>query len=107
MEDIKRFADKKSDASFLNMVFTKDEQEYCLAGAKPERHLSARWCAKEAAVKALSGLGLTPPEYNKIEIVMANGAPAIKIGGLDDLESSVSMSHCQDKAMAVVIINRK
>jgi phosphopantetheine--protein transferase-like protein len=110
MEDTERFVEKAGDAAFLDRVYTRAEQEYCLRKPRPELHLAARWCAKEAVVKALAGLGIGSVGYGKIEISnRADGSPAAAI---DDprcagLELSVSLSHSAASAMAVAIISRK
>lgn len=66
IEDIERFKGKSQD--FLNRVFTFHELEYCLKFSKPESHLAARFCAKEAVVKALTALDIEGVSYNEIEV---------------------------------------
>ena len=39
---------------FLRRVFSSEEREYCFEQVFPERHLAARFCAKEASYKAIS-----------------------------------------------------
>src|SRR5437016_843460 len=43
---------------FLDRIFTKREQEYCLKHKMSSRHFAGRFAAKEAVVKAL-GTGIT------------------------------------------------
>ena len=57
IEDIERFKGKSEE--FLHRVFTDLELEYCLKFSKPESHLAARFCAKEAVVKALKALEIS------------------------------------------------
>lgn len=109
IEDISRFSDKtpEKDAAFLNRIFTQKELEYCFGYKNPAPHLAARYCAKEAVVKAVSELYDKTVSYNKIEILNNNkGAPFINIY-IEDLKKykfSVSLSHEKDKAAAFIIV---
>jgi holo-[acyl-carrier protein] synthase len=44
----------KDGENLLDELFTKREQSYCRSKRYPERHLAARFAAKEAMFKALS-----------------------------------------------------
>lgn len=109
IEDISRFKNKtlEKDLKFLQRIFTKNELDYCFKNKNKEAHLCARFCAKEAVIKALSGLYDKNVSYNKIEILKhPNGAPYINIL-VDELKKynfSLSLSHEKDKAIAFVII---
>ena len=46
----------ENDFHFLNKIYTENELDYCFSNAQPARHLAARFCAKEAVVKALSNI---------------------------------------------------
>lgn len=103
IEDINRFVGKSE--AFLNRVFTPLELEYCMKYAKPESHLAARFCAKEAVVKALTALNILNVLYNEIEVFHNdNQCPQIRI--LKNLEKEVvfqvSLSHDRAKAIAFV-----
>lgn len=103
IEDIERFKDK-SDA-FIKRVFTDEERDYCLKYSKPESHFAARFCAKEAVIKALTALGITDISYNEIEVFHnENMCPQIRI--LKNLDKKVkfqlSLSHDRSKAIAFV-----
>lgn len=103
IEKIDRFKKYLNDSSFLEGIFTKKELSYCFSKAHPEQHLCARFCAKEACVKALK---CSFEEFNKIEILNnKDGSPYLKI--LDEKYKNyifkVSMSHTKDFANAVVI----
>lgn len=110
IEDISRFQDKtlEKDLKFLKRIFTKNELDYCFKNTNPAPHLTARFCAKEATVKALSNLYPKTIGYSKIEILKnENGSPYINIL-IDELKKynfSLSISHEKDKAIAFVIIN--
>ena len=107
IEDISRF--KNKDNKFLERIFTKNELDYCLKNLNPEKNLCARFCAKEATIKALTNLYDKAVPYNKIEILKKeNNAPYINIL-IEDLKKhsfSLSISHEKEKAIAFVIINK-
>ena len=64
-KDIERFKGKSE--AFLNRVFTPLELEYCNKFNHQESHLAARFCAKEAVVKALTALEILNISYNEID----------------------------------------
>jgi len=109
IEDISRFENKtlEKDPKFLFRIFSQREITYCLKDCNSSRHFAARFCAKEAAIKAICALTDKKIPYNKIEILnKGNGVPYINI--LDeefkDYKFLVSMSHEKDKAIAIVTI---
>lgn len=104
IEDILRFENKNQ--KFLDRIFTKNELEYCLKSKNQAQHLAARYCAKEAVVKALSNVYDKTIPYNKIEILKnANGSVYVNIliDELKKLDFSLSISHEKQKAIAFVI----
>ena len=109
IEDISRFQDKtlENDSKFLSRIFTKNELDYCFKNSNPAPHLTARFCAKEAVVKALSNLCNNTIGYSKIEILKnKNGSVYINIL-IDELKKynfSLSISHEKDKAIAFVVV---
>lgn len=107
IEDISRFKNKPQE--FLDRLYTQNEQEYCFSKPSPESHFAVRFCAKEAAIKALNSMGIRHPRLNRIEIYHdENQCPKIKLeGGLyNNLSVEVSLSHDKTKAIAFVIINK-
>lgn len=71
---LQRAIDRTGQA-FLDRIFTKREQAYCLAKRDPIPSLANRFCAKEAMAKA-SGLGIA--RLGLTEVSVANrddGAP--------------------------------
>jgi holo-[acyl-carrier protein] synthase len=87
----------------VNRLFAESEIHACSESARPARHLAARFCAKEAAVKALSlkrvplkdlvvegGFGVAP----KLTLASAHG---------DLGEVHVSLTHERGLAAAVVM----
>ena len=108
IEDTSRFENKSQN--FLDRVYTKAEQEYCLSKKLPAKHLAVRFCAKEAVIKALSGLGLEHPHYKQIEIYHnENHVPQVRLLNKIDnkLTFQVSLSHDRSKAIAFVTIEKQ
>ncbi len=103
IEDIERF--KNKSAEFINRVFTDLEKEYCNKFSNPESHFAARFCAKEAVIKALTALDIKGVQLNEIEVFHnENMCPQIRI--LKDLNKNInfqlSLSHDRSKAIAFV-----
>lgn len=103
IEDINRFKGKSTE--FLDRVFTDVEKDYCLKFSKPESHFAARFCAKEAVIKALTALNIKNTALNEIEIFHnENKCPQVRI--LKQLEKEInfelSLSHDRSKAIAFV-----
>ena len=111
IEDVSRFLNKdlEKDSNFLFRIFTKKELDYCFSNRFPSPHLTARFCAKEAVVKAVSNIYDGVLSYNKIEILKnEKGAPYINIleEELKQYRFSLSISHEKDKAIAFVVIEK-
>lgn len=105
IEDISRFRDKNIE--FLKKIFTSNELDYCFKNKNYEQHLCARFCAKEAVIKALSALTGKKPAFLEIEIFKKNnGAPYINIlsNEFKNYEFLLSISHEKDKAVAFVVV---
>ncbi len=106
IEDIERFKGKSQE--FIERIFTPVEIDYCMKYSNPESHLAARFCAKEAVIKALSALNIKDVYLNEIEVFHnENKCPQIRI--LKTLERNVnfdlSLSHEHSKAIAFVVAN--
>jgi holo-[acyl-carrier protein] synthase len=90
---------------FLNKIFTKRELEYCKnrrAIRFPE--LAARFAAKEAYSKAI-GTGLQGIRWKDIEVINEkSGKPRMCIRNKFHKNISVSLSHSNDYATAVVLV---
>ena len=102
IESIARFRNLpyKENKTFYGKVFTKKEILYCLAKADPYPHFAARFCAKEAGLKALGRAA----DLKNIEIIYKSGAPRLSIKGRRDLKIFASLSHAKDWALAFVIL---
>lgn len=102
-EVIERYGER-----FLQRVFTPGELDDCRGNMAS---LAARFAAKEAASKAL-GTGIGPVAWREIEVVRGperqpllhlHGAAATRAAVLGLQEWSVSLSHTQSVAMAMVV----
>lgn len=92
---------------FLNRAFTKKEIDYCFSKKEHAHHLAARYCGKEAVVKALNSMGKPSPDYKKVEILNNElGIPLVNISdeGYKNLKVHLSLSHCEDKAIAFAVV---
>ncbi|OGO16666.1 MAG: holo-[acyl-carrier-protein] synthase [Chloroflexi bacterium RBG_16_48_7] len=93
---------------FLDRVYSKTELAQC---EKRLPSLAARFAAKEAVIKAL-GSGFIESGWKDIEILSRqDGSPYIKLHGnvlekanlLGLRDFSVSLSHCKDYAIAMLV----
>lgn len=104
---IKRFSsamDKWGD-KITSRLFTSKELDYCNSKKHPATHLAARFAAKEALYKALSGVRDAPVKFNNMEVLNdSSGKPSMKVEGVEDLEILVTMSHEKEFATSTVII---
>lgn len=101
------------DSGFRELVFSKDEMNYCDSKASRFQHYAARFAAKEAFLKAIGrgwGSGLF---LHEIEVVNeANGKPGLRLSGETEKELAplgirvihVSLSHLKSMATAIVIL---
>lgn len=92
-------------------LFTLAERTYCAQQPAPVLHLAARFCAKEAVVKALAIDGFDPLE---IEVVTPAPAPAILLHGDVAVRAhslgmriSISLTHLDSIAVAVAVAQRR
>ncbi len=112
IEEIERFAkyDTKNNP-FVLRIYTKDEIEYCFSSSSPASRLAARYCAKEACLKAVCSFGYEAVSYADFEVChVKNGAPEVRI--LNELlsekvELKISLSHSKTNAICYAIANRK
>ncbi len=109
IENIDRFTGSGfvRNSALVNRIFTQREQEYCFSKKTAAPYLTARYCGKEAIVKALASIGGANVNYGDIEIInKKDGMPVVRIDkeGFRDLEIHLSLSHCEDKAIAFAIV---
>lgn len=97
---------------FLDRVFTEKEIEYCESKkAQKYQHYAARFAAKEATFKAISGLlnDKYSVGWKDIEVVNdEQGRPNINLYGVRQQEKieniDISISHCKSYAVAYVVV---
>jgi len=107
MELIPRFSklNREKSGVFLSHIFTEKELIYCFSRKMPAQHLAVRFAAKEAIIKAISSLSKKTLVLNEIEIVKkSNGYPEIN---LNNYNIRISLSHCDNKAIAFVVVEKK
>lgn len=96
IENISRFKQLpfSSNQEFYKKIFTPKEIEYCLSKAEPYQHFAARFCAKEAFIKANNE---TITDIASIEITSNKGKPELYYKGKI---FPISLSHDKDQAIA-------
>ncbi len=107
--EIKRIKRLIKNKNFLYRIFDEEEIFYCEKKSRKHEHYAARFAAKEAVWKALSG------EYkialkNIVVRNITNGKPVIvlkntNIKKLKNLKIEVSLSHTKEYAVSVAMIN--
>lgn len=110
IEKISRFEDKLQNQIFLNEIFTAKEQEYCLSKGRPAQHFAARFCGKEAVVKALHSADIKGIYYKDIEITNdQDGIPNVFVSKLssENIKIKITLSHCKDYATANAMVIRE
>ena len=100
---------------FLHRVFTPGEIEYCQSMKFPERHLAARFAAKEAVSKAFgTGIGKTMG-WKDIDVHREpSGQPFLVFhGGAEQLAEErriaralLTLSHTEHHAVAMVVLEQ-
>lgn len=98
---------------FLDRIFTKAEQAYCLRKRNAAESLAARFAAKEAGAKAL-GTGISQGvNWLEIEVVREpGGRPALVFHGraterakrMNVHNIALSLTHSNSTAMASVVL---
>ena len=110
IERIERALERRPNLA--RRLFTEGELAFCMSKARPARHLAARFCAKEATVKALD---LSGCPLKEIEITGGGSqAPKVSLHGsaraaANDLGVAVviSLTHNRHSAAAVASLVRE
>ena len=100
----------------LEKVYTKKEMDYCRGKRNTGEFFAARFAAKEAVLKAL-GIGLGKEvAWTDVETVSTNsGKPKVYLHGkVEEMARKqgicalkISLSHCEQFAIAQVLIERE
>ena len=111
--EISRIKDsiEKSGETFLNILFTPSEIEYCESKKNSKYyHYAGRFAAKEAIFKAVSSLLKNKYDisWKSAEVLNdKNGNPEIKFIDItfDKIKNiDISISHCKEYAVATVVV---
>ncbi|MBW2122744.1 MAG: holo-ACP synthase [Deltaproteobacteria bacterium] len=107
---------KRWGERFVRRVFTEEEIEYCRSQRNPSPHLSVRFAAKEAFLKAL-GLGYSQGiRWKDIEVTRhPSGRPVIRLRNhakalckrYGITRTHVSMSHDGTCGLAQVVLEKE
>lgn len=103
--EIERFEGILDNERLLNRLFTSNEIAYCRSKAYPPAHFAVRFAAKEAVIKAFSGLGLKI-HLHDIEVLKdKNKVPYVTIHDQDlsDHNVKISLSHSKTTAVAMAV----
>ena len=116
MIEVDRVAEKiGKGAGFRELVFSKNEIDYCETKANKFEHYAARFAAKEAFFKALGTGWLNGTSFNEIEIgnddkgkpvLVLLGTTAETIAPMNFTNIHVSLTHLKTIASAVVMIEQ-
>ena len=114
MIEVERIEEKMNRAAgFRELVFSKDEINYCEKKKNKFEHYAARFAAKESFYKAIGAGWMNGTAFNEIEIVNdEKGKPSLVLTGataqlMDKMKIKnilVSLTHLKTMASAVVII---
>lgn len=107
--DINRFNEFSKDKtiSFIKKNFSNTEIDYCFSKDNPAPHMAVKFAGKESVIKAFYSCGLKCLPFKKIQILNdTDGVPFVKVDSKEHekLNIKISLSHCDDKAIAFVII---
>lgn len=116
MIEIDRISEKiGKESGFRELVFSKNEIEYCEKRTNKFEHYAARFAAKEAFYKAIGTGWMNGTAFNEIEIsnnekgkpsLVLLGNSALLMAGLKISQIHVSLTHLKSIASAVVIIEQ-
>lgn len=101
MEEISRFSHNKYENKklFYEKIFSAEEIKYCLSKSNPYPHFAVRFCAKEAALKALKNKKI---HLSDIEVIIKDKKPILNLPRGE--HGLVSLSHTKKYALAFVVI---
>lgn len=101
IESVARFKSLYTNENFINIIFTKEEIDYCMGKSEPYISFAGKFCAKEAVLKAVSN----KLAMKEIEILNSpSGKPCVFIHGKQQDHISCSISHTEEYAVAFVVV---
>ena len=116
MIEVERIASKiGKEKGFRELVFSKNEINYCETKTNKFENYAARFAAKEAFFKAIGTGWLEGTQYNELEITNTDtgkpelvllGSTAKTIAALGIVKIWVSLSHIKTMASAIIIIEK-
>jgi holo-[acyl-carrier protein] synthase len=116
MIEVERIATKISkEIGFRELVFSKNEIDYCETKTNKFENYGARFAAKEAFFKAIGAGWREGTQFNEIEITNADtgkpelvllGSTAKTIAAMGIVKIWVSLSHVKSMASAIIIIEK-
>ena len=97
----------KLEVGSQRKLFTEAEHKYCRSFKDPAPHYAARWCAKEALIKALSPF--CQLDVRTIEVTNdEEGRPSFILHDPEavclEMTIRLSLTHSKETAMAVVVV---
>lgn len=103
---------EKSGETFLNLIYTPAEIEYCESKRKAKyTHYAGRFAAKEAIYKAISQLldEKFAIDWKNAQVINdENGNPHVEFLNMEFKQIKnidISISHCKEYAVATVVLN--
>lgn len=105
-----------ANEDFLRRIYTEKEVEYCKQKKNKYQHFAARFASKEAMFKALGTGWVGNMKWTDIELLNdETGRPYLNLyGSVKEMADkkhigniSVSLSHCQEYAIAQVLLVTK
>jgi holo-[acyl-carrier protein] synthase len=113
---VKRIRDniEQHGDAYLHKIFTSDEIAYCTTKAKPALYFAGTFAAKEAVWKALQLPGDSEVLWKEIEIghipqkspnvILDYKVKELLEKKLEPYKLNLSISHCDDYAVAMAIV---
>lgn len=111
--EVARMAQKCQKPAFIQLVFTAEEETYCLAQGNSDQCFAARFAAKEAYMKAIGSGWASDAQFHEIETYkLGSGQPKLRLHGntKQTFEKEgfsdilLTLSHTSQTAVAVVIV---
>jgi holo-[acyl-carrier protein] synthase len=112
--EVERVAQKiGKEKGFREMVFSKNEIEYCESKPNKYEHYAARFAAKEAFFKAIGTGWKNGTAFNEVEVFHEDhgrpgltllGSTARTLSSINTRKIFLSISHLRALASAVVVI---